>query len=73
MGWCPRCAHKLNRENSSEVEGEWQLDKQGVVSSCVIKETRAEVETCPVCGFQEVIDLQQQRQSVSVIPSIFLN
>ncbi len=72
MGWCPRCAHKLNRENSFEVEGEWQPDKQGVVSSCVIKETRAEVETCPVCGFQEVIDLQQ-RQSVPVIPSIFLN
>ena len=43
MGWCPRCNHKLNREKSSEVEGEWQPDKQGVVSSQVIKETRAEV------------------------------
>ena len=73
MGWCPRCNHKLNRENFSEVEGKWQPDKQGVVSSCVLKETRAEVETCPVCGFQEVVDFQQQRQSVPVIPTIFLN
>ena len=73
MGWCPRCNHKLNRENSSEVEGEWQPDEQGVVSSWVIKETRAEVDTCPVCGFREVVDFQQQRQSVPVVPSIFLN
>ncbi len=73
MGWCPRCNHRLNRKNSSEIEGEWQPDKQGVVGSCVLKETRAEVEMCPVCGFREAVDFQQQRQSVSVIPSIFLN
>ena len=73
MGWCPRCNHKLNRENSSEIEGEWQPDKQGVVNSRVLKETRAEVETCPVCAFQEVVDFQQQRKSVLVVRSIFLN
>ena len=73
MGWCPRCNHKLNRENSSEVEGKWQPDKQGAVSFCVIKETGAEVEMCPVCGFREVVDFQQQRQSMPVIPLIFLN
>ena len=73
MGWCPRCNHKLNRENSSEVEDEWQPDKQGVVNSRVLKETGAEVAICPVCGFREVVDFQQQRQSVPVIPSIFLN
>ena len=56
-----------------QVEGEWQPDKQGVVSSRVLKKTRAEVAMCPVCGFLEVIDFQQQRQSVPVIPSIFLN
>ena len=39
----------------------------------ILKETRAEVDTCPVCGFREVIDFQQQRLSVPVIPSIFLN
>jgi len=56
-----------------EVEGEWRPDEQGVVSSGMIKETKAKIETCPVCGFREVVDFQQQRQSVPVIPSIFLN
>ena len=73
MGWCPRCNHKLNRENSSEIEGKRQPDEQGVVNSRVLKETGVEVATCPVCGSREVVDFQQQRQSVPVVPSIFLN
>ena len=73
MEQSPRCNHKLNREKSSAIEGEWQPDEPGVVSSCLLKEARAEVATCPVCGFQEVVDFQQQRQTVPVIPLIFLN
>ena len=73
MGWCPRCNHKLNRESSSDTEGKWQPDERGVINSCVIKETRAKVEACPVCGFREAVDFQQQQQSVPVMPPIFLN